>query len=435
MSATPARRAAFEVLRRVFEDGAWADRALPAALRRAGVTERERGLAQRLAYGAVQRRGTSDWLIGRFAERRPDRLDDPVLAALRLGLYELLFSEAADHAAVDQAVELAKSSPRGKRGAGLVNAVLRRASREGAAAIDSLAEDEPGTAAARHSYPPWLAEKWWGELGPAAALAVMEAGNRPAETALRANTLRVTPDALLAELQAGGVEATPAPGPTPLDVPESIIVTGPLGEAGVAALESDRAVAQSRASAAVVAALDPQPGERVLDLCAGPGVKTSQIAARMQNDGEISAVELQPKRASQVRELCERLGASIVNVVEADAAGSGDLGAGYDRVLVDPPCSDLGTLASRPDARWRKEPGDPDRLAAIQSRILARGADALRPGGTLVYSTCTISAPENEDLIGSFTAGNSGWSADSTQLRPDLQGSDGFFTSRLTHER
>jgi 16S rRNA (cytosine967-C5)-methyltransferase len=450
---SPARSAAYEVVRRVFEDGAWADRALPAALERHGVEGRDRGLAQRLAYGAVQRRGSSDHVIRVLADRRPERLDDPVLAALRLGLYELHFSEAAPHAVVDEAVELAKGSPRGRRGAGLVNAVLRRAVREGPRILEELREDDPAGAAARHSYPTWLAELWWEELGPECAVALMTAMNRPAETALRANELRASRDELLAELRAGGVDAAPAPGPPPLDVRESVVVDGALGRAGTAAIQAGRAVGQSRSSAAAVAVLDPRPGERVLDLCAGPGMKTTMIAARMRNEGSIRSVELRPQRAALVAELAARLGATIVEAVEADAAASDDLGAGYDRVVVDPPCSDLGTLAARPDARWRKEPGDPARLATLQGEILAGGAAALAPGGTLVYSTCTISADENEGVVAALLERDGerlDLRADALgeahpevaserdprflQIRPDRDSSEGFFIARLRRE-
>jgi 16S rRNA (cytosine967-C5)-methyltransferase len=448
----PARRAAYEVLRRVFEEGAWADRALPAALARHGVAPDDRGLAQRLAYGAVQRRGTSDHVAGELSTRAPEKLDAPVVAALRMGLYELLFSEAAPYAVVDEAVELAKSSPTGRRGAGLVNAVLRRAARERDRILDSLTDADPASAAIRHSYPPWLAELWWQELGTDDARSLMAAGNRPAETALRVNELRADRDVILRELANGGVEAAPAPGPTPLDARESIVVAGPLGEAGAAAIADGHAVGQSRASAAAVALLDPRPGERVLDLCAGPGLKTTQIAARMGNRGEVRSFELRPQRAGQVRDLALRLGAEIVEAREGNAA-SDDLGEGYDRVLVDPPCSDLGTLASRPDARWRKDAGDPPRLAALQRTILTRGAEALAPGGTLVYSTCTISARENEEVVRSVLEADSerlGLRGDPLgedfeplasardprflQTRPDRDGTDGFFIARLRRE-
>jgi 16S rRNA (cytosine967-C5)-methyltransferase len=448
----PARRAAYEVLRRVFEREAWADRALPAALERHGVAPEDRGLAQRLAYGAVQRRGTSDHFARELSSRAPEELDAPLLAALRLGLYELLFSEAASHAVVDQAVGLAKSSPEGRRGSGLVNAVLRRAARERGSLLDALSDDDPSSAAIRHSYPLWLAALWWEELGADDARSLMAAGNRPAETALRANELRTTREELLGELAESGVDAAPAPGPPPLYARESLVVTGPLGEAGAAAIASGRAVGQSRASAAAVALLDPLPGERVLDLCAGPGIKTTQIAARMANRGEVRSVELRPDRAAQVRKLAARLGAEIVDAGQGDAA-SGDLGDGYDRVLVDPPCTDLGTLASRPDARWRKDADDPARLSAIQRRILARGAEALAPGGTLVYSTCTVSVGENEDVVRSeleadgerlglradplgeeFGALASARDPRFLQTRPDRDRTDGFFIARLRRE-
>ena len=433
----------------MFEDEAWADRALPAALRHSQVPDRERALAQRLAYGAVQRRGTSDHLIARFARREAGALDPPLAAALRLGNYELLFSETADHAAVDQAVELAKRAPGGRRGAGLVNAVLRRVAREGRAVLDSLSDDDPAEAAARHSYPAWVLELWASELGAQAACGLAEAQNRPAETALRVNELRTTRDDLLRALRDGGVRAEPAGGPAPLDVRESVVVDGPLGAAGVAAIDAGRAVGQSRASAAAVAVLDPVAGDQVLDLCAGPGLKTTQIAARMKNEGSVSSVELRPQRAEQIERLAARVGATIVTVEAADAATGGDLGEGYDRVLVDPPCSDLGTLASRPDARWRKEPGDPARLAELQRAILARGAAALRPGGTLVYSTCTISARENEDVLASVLDSGGDLRADDLgaahpelasardprflQIRPDRDGTTGFFIARLRH--
>ncbi len=167
----------------------------------------------------------------------------------------------------------------------------------------------------------------------------------------------------------------------------------------MAALEAGDAVAQSRASQAVVELLDPRPGERVLDLCAGPGIKTTAIAAKLGGAGEVVAVEVDEGRARQIRELAERLGADTVRVAREDAARF-DAGEGYDRVLVDPPCSDLGTLAARPDARWRKSPEAIERLAAGAQRILERAAAAVRPGGVIVYSTCTISRAENEAVVG-----------------------------------
>lgn len=451
----PARALAFEVLRASFEDGAHAERAFRAGAEERALAGRERAQAQRLAYGAVQRRGTADAAIERLAERSVRLLDPPALAALRLGLYELLFADATpDHAAVDQAVELVKRSG-AAHAAGLVNAVLRRAAREREVLTQALLGDDSTAerAAIAHSAPPWLARMWWEELGAADARALLASCNRPAELALRVNTLRTGVAAVLAELTRAGVEAAPAEGPWPLAAPEAIVVRGRFGSAVGALVEAGALTPQSRGSAAVVEVLDPQPGEHVLDLCAGPGIKSGQIAARMDDRGETIAVEPEPARAAEVAEQAERLGVRCVTVVEADAAKATiPFRDRFDRVLVDAPCSDLGALASRPDARWRKSPRGIERLAALQGEILARAAAVLRPGGTLVYSTCTISRREGEDRIAALleasAAGEapplavddlgalapglaSGHDPRCLQLRPDRDGTTGFFIARL----
>ncbi len=449
----PARRAAYEVLRRVFEHEAWADRVLPEAVRRHGLDARDRALAQRLAYGAVQRRGTADYLIGVLAERDAAAIDPELVAALRLGLYELLFAGGTpDHAAVDQAVELAKRArPASGRGAGLVNAVLRRATREREALLGGLRDATPAEAAIAHSHPQWLAEMWWDELGGDAARELMAANNEPAETALRVNTLRSEPQRGIAALREAGVEAARPDAAPPLAPPESLVVSGPLGEAGTRLIDAGDVLPQARASAAVVSLLDPRPGERVLDLCAGPGIKTTQIAARMRDQGEVVSVEINERRCEEIAELCRRVGAGSVRPLHADASRD-DVGDGYDRILVDPPCSDLGTLASRPDARWRKSPGLIGELAAVQGAILARAVEALRPGGTLVYSTCTISKRENEDVASAvldrdaaaiaaddlgaeYPALASPHDSRFLQTRPDRDRTDGFFIARLRREQ
>jgi 16S rRNA (cytosine967-C5)-methyltransferase len=450
MSATriaPQRRAAYEVLRRVFEHGAWADRAFPAAAERHGLDARERSQAQRLAYGSVQRRGTSDHLIAELARRPPSKLDPSVLAALRLGLFEIAFADATpDHAVVDQAVELAKGGGERRRraGAGLVNAVLRRAAAAGDL-LGGLDDDTPEGASALHSFPVWLVRMWWDELGPASARSLLAASNDPPETALRVNGLKAGAADIRDQLLRSGEALNGPMAPGPLAPPEAVVV-GSLTDAVRRRVADGHLVPQSRASQAVGAVLDPQPGQRVLDLCAAPGIKTTAIAARMGNRGEIVAVERDPGRARELRDTCERLGATCVRVVEGDAAKV-DVGDGYDRILVDPPCSDLGTLASRPDARWRKSPELIDRLAGVQEAILARAAIALAPGGALVYSTCTVSAREGEDRIASLVASGGeiepvdlGKAAPELasqrdprflQTRPDRDRTDGFFIARL----
>jgi 16S rRNA (cytosine967-C5)-methyltransferase len=277
----PARRCAYTVLRRVFEHGAYADQALQAE---AGELEaRDRALAMRLAYGAVQRKGTLDHLIAQLAERPPGRLDPPVLAALRLGLFELLYLRGApDYAVVADAVELTKAE--GRAGHGLVNAVLRRATREGSdALIGDLRDDTPEQAAVKHSHPEWIARLWWQALGAEQARALMACDNEPGEVALRANTLVTDATALAAQL-AVATHRDP-------EIPEALVLDEPLDVHGSALWRAGAFLAQSRAAMLVARSLAPRAGERVLDLCAAPGGKTTHLAALMQGRGEVVAVE------------------------------------------------------------------------------------------------------------------------------------------------
>ncbi|MEJ7893030.1 MAG: 16S rRNA (cytosine(967)-C(5))-methyltransferase RsmB [Solirubrobacteraceae bacterium] len=435
LTVSPARAVAFAVVDRVFEDGAWADRALIGETRRAGLDPRDRALATQLAFGTVQRAATLDHVIGLLAGRPPADLDPAVRNSLRLGLFQLAFLERVpDHAAVGESVELAKAAS--PRGAGLVNAVLRRGAREARALIAALPDGTPEQAALRHSHPEWIARLWFEQLGPEAARALMAAGNRPPEPVLRANTLRTTRDALAAALPVG---SRPAPG-----LPDALVLEAPFDAHGSELYAQGHFMPQSRAAQAVAQALDPKPGDRVLDCCAAPGGKATHLAAL---GARVVAVERDPGRARLLEATAARMGADV-EVRVADATTLDEPG-GYDGVLVDPPCSDLGTLALRPDARWRKQPGDPARLAQIQAAILAAAARTVRPGGVIVYSTCTISPEENERQLEHFLAAHPAFTLAAAsqpgvwdhprvpgviQTLPHRDHTDGFFIARLRKE-
>jgi 16S rRNA (cytosine967-C5)-methyltransferase len=388
---SPARRAAHAVVLRTLAGGAYADRALHGEAR--ALDARDRALAKQLAFGTIQRRLTLDHVIGAHVDRK---LEPRVRAALQLGLYQLMFLDGvAAHAAIGEAVELAKPSP----GHRLVNAVLRRVQREG---VELPADDDPAGAALRHSHPRWLVDLWWEWLGPDETRALLAADNEPAELALRVNAL------VDYDLD---------------DVPgrrdgEAIVVDGPFDALAHPGYAAGAFTPQSRASQRVATTLAPAPGERVLDLCAAPGGKTTHLAALMEGRGEVVAVERHPGRARALRATCERLRATNVSVVTADVM-TFDGERRFDRVLLDPPCSGLGTLSSHPDLRWRASPEGIERLAAEQNALLAAARRSLAPGGTLVYSVCTLS-PREERLVTEAVQ----------RTFPHRDGTDGFYIAR-----
>jgi 16S rRNA (cytosine967-C5)-methyltransferase len=382
----PARRAAFEVVRRVFEEDAYADRALSSAVD--GLDERDRALAQRLAYGTVQRARTLDFGIDQLGKRPVRKLDPPVRTSLRLGAYQLAWTDLPVHAVVDDAVELVRAAHR-ERAVPFTNAVMRRLAQGFRGLVASLPEGP-----VKHSYPDWVAEVWTRDLGPESALELMRAQNEPPALEVHA--------------------AEPLGEPT--DVPGAYVVER---------VDPSRMRPMSRASQLAALVVGSRDGERVLDACAAPGGKTLLLR------GDVTAVEIHPGRA---RRLAEEMPPSV-QVVNADVRQLEE--AGFDRALVDAPCSGLGVLARRPDLRWRAQP-----LPELQLELIRAAAERTKPGGTIVYAVCTLNADENEAVVDAsgLTAEPLGeeWPQyahpsrpEFLLTRPDRDRTSGFFIARL----
>jgi len=400
-AVSPARRAAYEVLRRVFEQDAYADRAFRTAAE--GLDERDRAFAQRLAYGSVQRARTLDHAIETLGKRPVRKLDPPVKAALRLGAYQLGYTDTARHAAVNESVELVRGA-RLERAIAFTNAVMRRLS-DGIEPLLASLPDGP----LKESYPDWIYDVFVHALGAHGALALMRAMNEPLETVVR--LVRGEPPL--------GAEETDIPGAYRLErVPEGLVAAG-------------RIWPQSRGSQLAGLCVGAEDGERVLDLCAAPGGKSGQLR------GDVTAVEIDPARARELRENLATMGRSDVTVVEADGTALPPELDGFDRALVDAPCSGLGVLAQRPDLRWRASP-----LPELQLALLRSAAERVRPGGTIVYSVCTINPEECEAVVDasglSVLPLADEWPAFAHPSRPEflltlphVHHTSGFFVARL----
>lgn len=383
----PARRAAYEVVRRVFEEEAYADRALSSAV--AGLDPRDRALAQRLAYGTVQRARTLDFGIEQLGKRPVRKLDGPVKASLRLGAYQLAFTDQAEHAVVDDAVELVRAA-RLERAVPFTNAVMRRLAHGLRGLVASLPEGP-----VKESYPDWIPETWARDFGDEAAVSLMRAQNEPPALEVRADH------------PVG--EATDVPGAYRVD-----------------SVDISRMRPMSRASQLAALVVGSQDGERILDSCAAPGGKSTMLR------GEVTAVELHPGRAQA---LAKNVGPNV-HVVNVDARELEE--SGFDRAIVDAPCSGLGVLARRPDLRWRARP-----LPELQLELLRAAAERTKPGGTVVYSVCTLNADENEAVVDASGLRIDPLTDEWPQYahptrpeflltRPDRDRTSGFFIARLT---
>ncbi|HIJ86532.1 MAG TPA: 16S rRNA (cytosine(967)-C(5))-methyltransferase RsmB [Desulfuromonadales bacterium] len=442
-SANP-RQAACETLVRIRKEGGFADRLIDSELSSGVLTGPDRGLYAELVFGVLRRQGTLDHILQQLLEKPMIELDPRALVILRIGLYQLTcLDRIPESAAVNESVNLAKLITPGT--SGLINAVLRNYLRRCDAIIFPDMSCHPAAAiAARHSQPEWLVEQWLDQLGVAEAEQLAAASSQPPPLTLRVNTLRSSRDEVLRELTVQGIDATPC-----RYSPEGITLAGrhiintlPGFTAGLFAV-------QDEASQLAGLLLGAGPGERVWDACCAPGGKTCHIAELMDDRGELIATDISRSKLTTVQDNLRRLGMNSVATAVADLHQPDTFPDGdFDRILLDAPCSGLGVIRRNPEAKWRLFSGDITRLAAVQKTLLKNAATRLKPGGTLLYSTCSTSEAENELVVEDFLLHHPGFVLENLndlfpgwrdliafygmfRAWPHRHGMDGFFAARI----
>lgn len=447
MTSYSARELALKVLDEVDTAGAYANIALTRVVAKYQPVGPERALLTELSYGTLRRLNTIDWVLARFLRKPLSSQNRWIRNILRLAVYQILYLDRIPPAAAcNEAVELAKKYA-APHFAGFVNAVLRRVVREKEKISFPDREENPvDHIALKYSHPTWVVELWLKELGVEETIRICEANNQTPATTIRTNFLRTNREELLRRLkEEAGLPALPT-----RYAPEGISVRGFHNLQGLPAFREGLFFVQDESSMLVTRALNPAPGSFVLDVCGAPGGKATHMAELMGDRGRILVLDIYPHRLALVRENCARLGLKSVDAVLGDAQEvDRQFSLAADFILVDAPCSGLGVLRRKPDSRWRKQPEQIPALVALQRRILRSAAAALRPGGVLVYSTCTVHRAENEAQVRQFLADHPEFVLE--DLRPLLpceldvkgtmkegfvqllpyQGLDGFFIARL----
>ena len=392
-----AREAAARSLLRIEKESRYSNLEADATLSQKKLSEADARLYTRLLYGTIEKRITLDYILSSRVSQSLETLDKEVLTVLRLGAYQILYSDRIpDSAAVNESVELCRRYK--KSAAPLVNAVLRRLAREKNAIEYPSEKDDPvAFLSVYYGVSPGLCKLLLDEFGAPECKRFLAAAGEPPPTTLRVNTLKITREALEKELSEAGVAVKK----TDLS-PDGLKIPG--GVKALAAPEEGRCFVQDEASQLCVRALDLRPGMTLLDLCAAPGGKSFGAAIEMENIGEVFSFDLHESKLSLIEKGAERLGISILRCAAGDArVFLPEFEERADRVLVDAPCSGLGVIAKKPDLRFKK-PEDIARLPEIQAAILNNAARYVRPGGRLVYSTCTVLRRENEDVVDGFLA-------------------------------
>ncbi|UUZ95835.1 16S rRNA (cytosine(967)-C(5))-methyltransferase RsmB [Paenibacillus sp. P25] len=445
-----AREAALEVLLRVEQDRSYSNLLLNQTLQAFRLDKPDAALATEIVYGTVQRLNTIDYFLERFVSKGLDKLQPWVRSLLRLSFYQLYYLDRIpDHAIVNEAVNLAKR--RGHQGiSGMVNGVLRSVLRSRAEL--TLPEGSPAERriALAASHPEWLVRRWLRQFGEPTAQRICEANNEPPRVSLRANALRLGRDALAERSREGGLEAEPS-----AVAPAGVTVRGGGNMALTAEFAAGLFTVQDESSMLVAEWVDPRPGQRVLDCCAAPGGKTTHLAEKMGDRGEIVACDVHEHKEKLIRDQVDRLGLNSITTVVVDARRLGERfpAESFDRILLDAPCSGLGVIRRKPDVKWNKTEDELAGITGVQRELLEAIHGLLKPGGVLVYSTCTIERAENEDMVQAFLEAHPEFEADappaaavppafrpqesgkslpaSLQILPQDFGSDGFYIARL----
>jgi 16S rRNA (cytosine967-C5)-methyltransferase len=444
------RAICLEILNRAEETALHPDRLLTDSFKRYRYfTSLDRAFLTELTYGVIRWREKLDWVIRHFSKISFAKIELETLNILRLGLYQILFmSRTPSSAAVNESAELAKRI-RGKGGAGFVNAVLRSCIRQkDEIRYPDMAEDPALHLSVVESHPLWLVQRWVKEMGTEEVLKICKFNNQISPLTLRTNTLKIGRKDLIRKLE----EEKLKPLPTTFSE-EGILLQDPPPTSELPFIKEGLFIIQDEASELVTFILDPKPGERILDACAAPGGKTTHMAQRMENQGEIYALDLSEGKLDLVEEMCQRLGIKIVKTTKGDAVKSLPIlqGVKFDRILADVPCSGFGTVRRNPDLKWRRKEKDIGRLSELQFAILNNLSAYVKEGGVLIFSTCTVFHEENEDVVEKFLRGRPEFKIDGIdevlreKLRPFLQNGyfktfppknemDGFFVARLRKE-
>jgi 16S rRNA (cytosine967-C5)-methyltransferase len=397
LSLSPARLAAFRILLRVLCEDAYATELLHSRLSNS-LSEKDRRLSTELVFGVLRQQALLDHLLAQNSNTPLSKLDPEVVVALRLGAYQVLFlARVPSRAAIHESVELVKQAKL-KSAAGYVNAVLRRVNREDIEpALSAFGAESPAGLSLRHSHPQWLVERWERRYGREKLLALLQYDNRPPRLCFRVNSPNLAPDGMIAELEQEEISVRTHP------LAQEIfeVVGGNLYETSL--FRNHQIAVQDAGSQLIPYLLELQPGDTCLDLCAGPGGKSSQIARLRKSPTAVIAADLHLHRLRVARELHSEQWKNLRWVV-VDGTHPLPFKQSFDKILLDAPCSGTGTLQRHPEIRWRLKPESLEALVALQLALLENALHSLKPGGTLVYSTCSLEPEENEAVIDSFLA-------------------------------